>query len=70
MNEAKDNPTYFEIEAACRNAFENEGDYGHPESNAHKYRVFRDGFFAGWFAAKQPTDYIDKAIKAGVGSGA
>ena len=43
---------YGTIEAACRCAFDEEG-YGYPESNMAKYRVFRDGFLAGWLASQK-----------------
>ncbi len=48
MNDAK------AIEQACRKAFALEAGYGDPNTMSHRYRIFRDGFYAGTVVT-QPT---------------
>ncbi len=36
------------IDRFCRHAFEVEDGYGYPDSNPKNFKVFRDGFFAGY----------------------
>lgn len=47
--------TYATIDEACQAAFAVEDGYGDAATNADRYRVFRDGFFAGWIAAQKLT---------------
>ena len=46
--------THATIDEACKDAFAVEDGYG-DATNADRYRVFRDGFFAGWIAAQKLT---------------
>ena len=48
------NPPILPIEHACRQAFALEDGYGDPDAMPQRYRIFRDGFYAGTVVT-QPT---------------
>lgn len=54
--------TLHPIEIACREAWAREDGYGTP-LNDHRYRPFRDGFFAAFNAGQAQRDQLLDALK-------